>query len=89
MNDKPSDSSDSKVRILQPEQYLRLRKIMHELSNVVTGLLISAGLMAEASHPIISAATARRYRKRPAHRSAGPGSPKAATPSERWLLVKL
>jgi len=48
MNDK---SSNSKVRILPQEQYLRLRKIMHELSNVATGLLISAGLMAQSSPP--------------------------------------
>jgi nitrogen-specific signal transduction histidine kinase len=40
-----------KTRTLQQEEYLRLRRIIHELGNVSTGLLISAGLLEQSSPP--------------------------------------
>ena len=41
----PDQPPNSKQHILQPGQYERLRQILHELSNVSAGLLISAGLL--------------------------------------------
>jgi len=38
----------SKVRILKQAHFLKLRQILHELNNASTGVLLSAGLLADA-----------------------------------------